>query len=68
MKRVRRIHDKRKLFPAIRRRKVKRIGHILREDRLQKIIIEGNSSGKKGRRRRRYSILKNLMKGENYKY
>ena len=63
---LRRIGEGRCILKEIKRRKAKWIGHILRGECIQKLVIEGKIEGKRGRGRRRHGILTDLKEGRNY--
>ena len=58
---LRRINEGRSIIRAIRMKEGNWIGQILRRNCLQKLLIEGKIEGRRGRGRRRYDVLTDLM-------
>ena len=58
--------EERNLLKTIVKSKKNWIGHVLRGDGLMKDVIEGRIDGKRGRGRRRQSMLHELMEGGSY--
>jgi hypothetical protein len=57
---LRRVKEERKILHAIKRRKSKWLGHILRRDRLLKYVLEGRTEGTGSRGKRRKQLLDDL--------
>ena len=60
------VGEEKNLLNTIVKRKTNWIGHVLRGDGLMKDMIEGRIDGKRGRGRRRLSMLHELMEGGSY--
>nr|ADF18552.1 endonuclease-reverse transcriptase [Bombyx mori] len=59
---LQRVHMSRKMLPAIKKRKIEYLGHVLRNDRymLLQLIIMGKVDGKRRAGRRKKSWLRNI--------
>ena len=59
--------EKRSMVETIVRKKKNWIEHIMREDGLMKEVMEGKMEGKRGRGRKRISMLDELMENKQYR-
>ena len=59
---IKRAGEERKLIKMIRKRQAEFIGHIMRKEGLEEIIITGKIEGKRGRGRPRLIYLTSLSK------
>ena len=56
----------RELLRTLKNRKKKWLGHIIRGNSLYQTVIEGKLEGRRGRGRRRATLLGNLGRGRSY--
>src|SRR6218665_2744564 len=59
---LKKVEEKRSLMDIIRTRQKNLIGHILRGNSLQRVIMEGRMEGKRGRGRPRQKLMDWMMK------
>jgi hypothetical protein len=64
-KELQKFKEDRNILLTIKRRKINRIGHILRRNCLLKHAIEGKIEGSKRRGSRRKQLLENIKEREN---
>ncbi|KAI5717433.1 hypothetical protein M8J77_005795 [Diaphorina citri] len=63
---LRRVGEERSILKTIKKRKANWLGHILRRDCIQRRIMEDKIEGKRGRGRRKFGMLSDILKGKSY--
>jgi len=63
---LRRVGEERSLITTIWKRKARWIGHIMRSEGMLRTVLEGRAEGKRGRGRRRLTMLDDILRGRDY--
>eukprot|EP00794_Sanderia_malayensis_P013668 gene13668-15098_t len=63
---LRRVGEKRKLRDTIWKRKARWIGHTMRSEGMLRTVLEGRAEGRRGRGRRRLSMMDDVLQGRDF--